>query len=82
MTVTELNLLRPFLLARRLPGVPVVVIGHNDDPVVKGAGSAVFVHVAHTDWSPTAGCIAFRREDLLTILAQVTTGDDVVIAAA
>jgi L,D-peptidoglycan transpeptidase YkuD (ErfK/YbiS/YcfS/YnhG family) len=59
----------------------VVVIGHNDDPVVKGAGSAVFVHLARDDWGPTAGCIAFRREDLLAILVQVTTSDAVVIAA-
>ena len=58
----------------------VVVIGHNDDPVVKGAGSAVFVHLARDDWGPTAGCIAFRREDLLAILAQVTTSDAVVVA--
>jgi L,D-peptidoglycan transpeptidase YkuD (ErfK/YbiS/YcfS/YnhG family) len=55
----------------------VVVIGHNDAPVVPGAGSAVFVHIAQEDWSPTAGCIAFAREDLLTILAQVSTADAV-----
>ena len=60
----------------------VVVIGHNDDPVVPGAGSAVFLHVAREDWGPTAGCIAFRREDLLAILAQVTTSDVVRIQAA
>lgn len=59
----------------------VVVIAHNDGPVVPGAGSAVFLHLAHADWSPTAGCIAFRREDLLTILAQVTTGDAIDIRA-
>ena len=57
----------------------VVVIGHNDDPVVPGAGSAVFLHVARDDWAPTAGCIAFRREDLLAILAQVRTSDAIVI---
>jgi L,D-peptidoglycan transpeptidase YkuD (ErfK/YbiS/YcfS/YnhG family) len=60
----------------------VVVIGHNDDPVVPGAGSAVFLHVARDDWSPTAGCIAFRRENLLSILATVTTSDVVKIEAA
>ena len=47
----------------------VVVIGHNDDPVVAGAGSAIFVHVARPDWSGTEGCIAFRVEDLRRILA-------------
>jgi L,D-peptidoglycan transpeptidase YkuD (ErfK/YbiS/YcfS/YnhG family) len=57
----------------------VVVIGHNDAPVVSGAGSAVFLHVAREDWSPTEGCVAFRREDLLAILAQVSTNDAVEI---
>jgi L,D-peptidoglycan transpeptidase YkuD (ErfK/YbiS/YcfS/YnhG family) len=55
----------------------VVVIGHNDDPIVPGAGSAVFLHVAREGWGPTAGCIAFKREDLLAILAQVSMGDAV-----
>ena len=59
----------------------VVVIGHNDDPVVAGAGSAVFVHLARDDWGPTAGCIAFRQEDLLAILAHVTIADAISIAA-
>lgn len=56
----------------------VVVIGHNDDPVVPGAGSAVFLHLARADWSPTAGCIAFTRDDLLSILAQVGPRDAIV----
>jgi L,D-peptidoglycan transpeptidase YkuD (ErfK/YbiS/YcfS/YnhG family) len=60
----------------------IVVIGHNDDPVVPGAGSAIFLHVAHDDWAPTAGCIAFRREDMLSVLAQVRTSDGVDIRAA
>jgi len=60
----------------------VVVIGHNDDPIVPGAGSAVFVHVARADWGPTAGCIALRREDLLAILAQVSTTDAIDVRAA
>ena len=59
----------------------VVIIGHNDDPVVPGAGSAVFLHVARDDWGPTAGCIAFKREDLLTILSNVSASDVVDIAA-
>jgi L,D-peptidoglycan transpeptidase YkuD (ErfK/YbiS/YcfS/YnhG family) len=59
----------------------VVVIGHNDDPVVPGAGSAVFLHVARDDWGSTAGCIAFKRTDLLTILAQVSATDAIDIRA-
>jgi L,D-peptidoglycan transpeptidase YkuD (ErfK/YbiS/YcfS/YnhG family) len=46
----------------------VVVLGFNDNPVVPGKGSAIFMHIARQGYSPTAGCIAFSREDLLEIL--------------
>jgi L,D-peptidoglycan transpeptidase YkuD (ErfK/YbiS/YcfS/YnhG family) len=60
----------------------VVIIGHNDDPIVKGAGSAVFVHVARDNFAPTEGCIAFTRDDLLTILSRVGTSDAIEIRIA
>lgn len=46
----------------------IVVLGHNDEPPVAGAGSAIFLHIARPDYAPTAGCAALRREDLLTFL--------------
>ena len=46
----------------------VVVIGHNDAPIVPGCGSAIFLHLARRDFAPTEGCIAFARDDLLAIL--------------
>ncbi len=60
----------------------VVVIGHNDAPVVKGAGSAVFLHVARGDFGPTEGCIAFARDDLLVILSRIDAQDMVDIQSA
>jgi L,D-peptidoglycan transpeptidase YkuD (ErfK/YbiS/YcfS/YnhG family) len=49
----------------------IVVLGHNDSPVMPGAGSAVFLHVASEDFKPTKGSVALRREDLLAILEGV-----------
>lgn len=46
----------------------IVVLGHNDAPVVPGRGSAIFLHVAHRDYAPTQGCVALARAHLLTIL--------------
>lgn len=48
----------------------VVTTGHNDDPVVAGLGSAIFMHVARPDFGPTKGCVAVTRENLLRILAE------------
>src|ERR1700761_4681111 len=42
----------------------VVVLGHNDDPVTPGAGSAIFLHVARPDYGPTEGCVAMARAGL------------------
>ena len=48
----------------------VVVIGYNDDPVIAGAGSAIFLHVAAPDFAPTEGCVALAREDLQEVLTD------------
>lgn len=46
------------------------VLGYNDDPIVPGRGSAIFLHVASPDMGPTAGCISLAYEDLSWILEQ------------
>lgn len=48
----------------------IVVLGYNDAPVVAGRGSAIFLHVARPNMTPTLGCVALRRDDLLTVLAE------------
>ena len=57
----------------------IVLLGHNDDPVRPGAGSAVFLHVARPDYSPTAGCIALAKPDLLAMLTTAGPGDCVAV---
>lgn len=44
------------------------VLGWNDDPVVRGRGSAIFLHVARPDYAPTEGCVALALADLLAVL--------------
>ena len=52
----------------------VVELGHNDDPPVPGLGSAIFLHVAKPDYSPTEGCIALSEDDLRTVLKSAGLG--------
>jgi len=52
----------------------VAVLGFNDDPVVAGRGSAIFLHVASPDYAPTEGCVALALPDLLEALAAVRSG--------
>jgi L,D-peptidoglycan transpeptidase YkuD (ErfK/YbiS/YcfS/YnhG family) len=53
----------------------VVILGHNDDPVIPDAGSAIFLHLAKPDYSPTEGCVALARQDLEALLAAARPGD-------
>lgn len=46
----------------------VVEVGFNDAPVVRGRGSGIFLHVARTGLTPTAGCVALLEPDLRRLL--------------
>ena len=53
----------------------VVVLGYNDDPVVVGRGSAIFLHVTAPDFAPTEGCVALSLVDLQAVVAGLQPGD-------
>jgi len=57
----------------------IAVLGFNDDPVVPGKGSAIFLHVARADYGATEGCIALAVDDLVELLAALAPGDTVTI---
>lgn len=57
----------------------VVIMGHNDNPVVRGLGSAIFMHVAGPAYGPTEGCVALAREDLLAVLRKLDTNSEILI---
>lgn len=48
----------------------IVVLGINDDPVVPGKGSAIFLHLARGDYEPTEGCVAVNLTDMKGILSR------------
>ncbi len=52
----------------------IVTLGHNDDPVVPGKGSAIFLHCCKYDeagqMKPTLGCVAMPRAALLALLSH------------
>jgi L,D-peptidoglycan transpeptidase YkuD (ErfK/YbiS/YcfS/YnhG family) len=46
----------------------LVVVGYNMSPTRPGAGSAIFLHIARPNFSPTDGCIAVSRSILLKLV--------------
>lgn len=55
------------------------VTDQNYGPVEPGHGSAIFMHLWRKPRHPTAGCIAFRRQDLTWILARWTRRSRLII---
>ena len=49
----------------------IAVIGYNDQPIMRGMGSAIFLHIARNGYAPTNGCVAVAQEDLLEILRTI-----------
>ena len=47
-------------------------IKYNFWPVVKGKGSAIFLHIADRKYKPTKGCIGLSKKDFLKILPLIS----------
>ena len=60
----------------------IVTLDHNSNPVVPGAGSAIFFHLARENFAPTEGCVAVPLEDMLYVLDRITPGCRLEISAA
>jgi len=59
----------------------VVVIGYNMEPVVPGAGSAIFLHIVRSNFAKTEGCIAVDREVLVSLIPLLGPGSTITIGA-
>lgn len=59
----------------------LAVLGFNDCPVVPGAGSAFFLHIARADYGATEGCVALAKDDLLAVVSALGPGDTIALKA-
>src|SRR5689334_23113562 len=57
----------------------IVEIDHNTRPRIAGRGSAVFLHLARDNFSPTAGCVSMTRSNLLRLLRRMGPRTRIVI---
>ncbi len=48
----------------------IVVLDFNLAPCRKGRGSAIFWHLARDNFSPTAGCIAIEKKEMIKLLER------------
>ncbi len=51
----------------------VIILNHNQQPRIQGLGSAIFMHLARSGYTPTEGCVALNHSDLLLLLHKITS---------
>ena len=49
----------------------VCVVNYNINPIIKGKGSAIFLHIAKKKYQKTKGCIALKKNHLIKLLALI-----------
>src|SRR6202451_3170247 len=49
----------------------IIEIDHNTQPRIAGRGSAVFLHLARANFSPTAGCVSMTKTAMLHLLRHI-----------
>ena len=57
----------------------IIEIDHNTQPTIAGRGSAVFLHLARPNFSPTAGCVSMTRPAMLQLLRRMGTETKIII---
>ena len=49
----------------------ILVLNYNINPIRKGKGSAIFIHVARKNYNNTLGCIAVSKRNLKKIIKKI-----------
>ena len=57
----------------------LINIKYNHSPIVKGSGSAIFLHLADIKYKPTRGCIAISKKDFIKILPLINKNTKILI---
>ena len=49
----------------------ILILSYNFNPIRKGKGSAIFIHVSKKNYSNTLGCIAVSKRNLKKIIKKI-----------
>ena len=58
----------------------ILVLNYNMNPIRKGKGSAIFIHVAKNNYRTTEGCVALKKNILKKIINKLDKNIKVIIS--
>lgn len=57
----------------------ILVLNYNMNPIRKGKGSAIFIHIAKNNFGATEGCVALKKNNLKKIIKKLNKNIKVII---
>ena len=57
----------------------IIILNYNMNPILKNKGSAIFLHVARKNYTPTKGCIAISKKDMYFLISKINTRTKLII---
>lgn len=57
----------------------ILVLNYNMNPIRKGKGSAIFIHIAKNNFGATEGCVALKKNNLKKIIKKLNKNIRVII---
>ena len=58
----------------------ILVLDFNFKPIIKGKGSAIFIHVAKKSFKRTEGCVAIKKLNLIKLIKEINPNTKVKIS--
>ena len=58
----------------------IIIINYNSKPIIKNKGSAIFLHIAKKNYSPTKGCIAICKKDMFLLASKINRKTKLIIS--
>lgn len=57
----------------------ILVLNYNMNPIVKGKGSGIFIHISKRNYKKTAGCIALKKSHLIQLVKKIERRTKIII---
>ena len=58
----------------------IIVINYNLKPVIKKKGSAIFLHISKKNYTPTGGCVAIIKKNILLLISRINRNTKIIIS--
>ena len=57
----------------------IIILNYNLNPVIKNRGSAIFLHICNKNYSPTKGCVAINKKDMMNLISNIKYNSKIII---